>query len=120
MSDSDMVRLRHARDAAREAVQFVEGRSRADLDNDRMLNLALVQLLEIIGEAVRALSPAFCQSYPEIPWKKMVGMRDRLIHGYFDINLDIVWETIKKDLPDLLIGLDKVIPPEYRFRRSHP
>ena len=112
MSDSDMVRLRHVRDAAREAVHFVEGRSRADLENNRMLNLALVQLLEIIGEAVRALSPSFCQSHPEIPWKKMVGMRDRLIHGYFDINLDIVWETIKKDLPDLLVGLDKIIPPE--------
>ena len=89
MSDSDLVHLRHVRDAAQEAVRFVEGRSRADLEKNRMLSLALVQLLEIIGEAVRALSPSFRQDHPEIPWKKMVGMRDRLIHGYFDVNLTV-------------------------------
>ena len=112
MYDSDLVRLRHVRDAAQEAVRFVEGRRRTDLENNRMLSLALVQLLEIIGEAVRALSPAFRQGYPEIPWRKMVGMRDRLIHGYFDVNLDIVWATVKDDLPGLLEKLAKIIPPE--------
>lgn len=110
MLDSDLVRLRHLFDAAREAIQFAKGRSRSDLETDRMLNLSLVRLLEIIGEAARAISPSYCDSHPEIVWKKMVGMRDRLTHGYFDVNLDIVWETVTKDLPALVIELEKLLP----------
>ena len=112
MSDSDLVRLRHLRDAAQEAVRFTAGRSRSDLETDRLLNLALIRLLEIIGEAARAVSPALRQAHPEIPWRQMVGMRDRLIHGYFDVDLDIVWETVTQDLPALIFHLEQIIPPE--------
>lgn len=111
MSDPDLVRLRHLSDAAREAIQFAKGRSRADLDTDRMLSLALVRLLEIIGEAARAISPTYREGHPEIAWKKMVGMRDRLTHGYFDVNLDIVWETVTQDLPGLIGSLEKLLLP---------
>jgi len=104
----DSVRIRHILDAAREAVSFANGRSRADLDTDRKLNLSLVRLLEIIGEAARGISTQFRQAYPDLPWQSMVGMRDRLIHGYFDINLDVVWETVTGDLPPLIAQLEKI------------
>lgn len=108
MFRDDKVRIRHILDAAREAVTFVEARSRRDLDTDRKLSLSLVRLLEIIGEAARGISTEFCRSHPDLPWKKMVGMRDRLIHAYFDINLDVVWETVKDDLPPLIEKLEGI------------
>ncbi len=110
MSEIDYVRVRHILDAAREAVSFSEGRCRTDLDTDRKLNLSLVRLLEIIGEAARSLSQEFRQEHPDLPWKSMVGIRDRLIHGYFDINLDVVWETVTEDLPPLIAQLKKIVP----------
>jgi uncharacterized protein with HEPN domain len=108
MPASDAVRVRHIRDAAREALSFVQGRSRADLDADHMLSLALVRLLEIIGESARGVSGAFREAHPEVAWRKMAGMRDRLIHGYFDINLDVVWETVIQDLPVLVAQAEKI------------
>ena len=90
MGRNDETRLRHILDAVREAVAFSEGRSRGDLDKNRMLSLSLVRLLEIIGEASRGISEEFRLGNPEVAWKKMTGMRDRLIHGYFDVNLDVV------------------------------
>jgi uncharacterized protein with HEPN domain len=92
-------------DAASEAIAFVKGRQRDSLDRDRMLVLALTRLLEVIGEAARGLSTEFRAAHPEVPWPKIAGMRDRLIHGYFDVNLDIVWETVTKDLPPLVVRL---------------
>ena len=98
MLKNDDVCLRHILDAARE-----------DLNRDRMLNLSLVRLLEVIGEAARGISLSFRSDHPEVPWEKMVGMRDRLIHGYFDINLDVVWETIIEDLPPLVDQLEGIL-----------
>lgn len=83
MFKNDEIRLRHILDASREAMTFAERRSREDLDKDRMLNLSLVRLLEVIGEAARGISEQYRAAHPEIAWKKMAGMRDRLIHGYF-------------------------------------
>jgi uncharacterized protein with HEPN domain len=108
MPAGDAVRLRHIVDAARQAVAFVRGRSRADLDTDNMLSLALVRLLEIIGEAARSISGPFRTAHPEVAWNKMAGMRDRLIHGYFDVNLDIVWETVTQDLPALISQIEPI------------
>ncbi len=112
MLDNDMVRLHHILDAAREAVTFSQGRSQKDLYSDRMLNLSLVRLLEIIGEAARGISPMCRAAHPEVAWQKMAGMRDRLVHGYFDINLDVVWETVTADLPPLLSQLENIISLE--------
>jgi uncharacterized protein with HEPN domain len=74
-----------------------------------MLSLSLVRLLEIIGEAARGISGPFRTAHPEVAWNKMVGMRDRLIHGYFDVNLDIVWETTAQDLPDLIAQVERIV-----------
>ncbi len=110
MSRNNEVCVRHILDAAREAVGFADGRSRADLDTDRQLNLSLVRLLEVIGEAARGISREFREAHPEVAWKKMIGIRDRLIHGYFDINLDVVWQTVTEDLPPLIAQIEKILP----------
>ena len=109
MFKDDSVRIRHILDAAREAISFSDDRSRTDLDTDRKLNLSLVRLLEIIGEAARGISEEFRQTHSDLPWNKMVGMRDRLIHGYFDVNLDVVWETVTKYIPLLIDQLEKIV-----------
>ena len=110
MFKDDETRLRHILDAAGEAVGFIEGLHRRDLDTDRKLNLSLVRLLEIIGEAARSVTLELRREHPELAWKSMVGMRDRLIHGYFDVNQDILWETVKNDLPPLIDKLEKILP----------
>jgi uncharacterized protein with HEPN domain len=102
MPSSDQVRLRHMLDAASEALEFSQNRSREDLERDRMLCLSLVHLLEIVGEAARGVSAEFRAIHSEIPWRSMAGMRDRLVHGYFDVNLDVVWQTMQQDLPPLV------------------
>lgn len=81
-------------DSARKALDFAGGRSRTDLDTEHMLALALVRLLEVIGEAAKGISEQFPTTHPEIAWKQIAGTRDRLIHGYFDIDYDIVWASL--------------------------
>lgn len=110
MRKHDEIRLRHMLDAAREAVSFAQGHARGDLDNDRQLVLALVKDIEIIGEAAVQVTESTKQRLPEIPWEKIAGMRNRLVHAYFDINLDIVWKTVQEDLPELISLLVPVIP----------
>lgn len=109
MLRTDKVRIRHILDAAKEAIEFVKGRSQAELDSDRKLNLSLVRLLEVIGEATRGVSEEFRKQHPELPWKKMAGMRDRLVHGYYDVDLGVVWETVTQDLPGLVDSLERIL-----------
>lgn len=112
MPKHDIVRLSHILDAAREAIEFTCNCKRRDLDAERQLNLSLVRLLEIIGEAARGVSPEFRAAHPDVAWNKMVGMRDRLIHGYHDVNLDIVWGTVTEDLPPLVAQLERILASE--------
>ncbi len=112
MSKDDEVRLRHMLDAAHEAVSFAQGRTRGDLDNDRQLVLALIKSVEIVGEAATQVTESTRQDFPEIPWERIVGMRNRLVHAYFDIDPDIVWETVQGDLPNLIHLLERTILPE--------
>lgn len=106
MSGTDLIRLSHMRDSARETLGFIRQRTRADLDTDRMLALAIVKELEIIGEAAARVTPETRAAIPQLPWPEIVGMRNRLIHAYFDVNLDIVWVTATTKLPELLAALD--------------
>ena len=112
MRSSDLVRLKHIVDTIHEATAFSQGRSYNDLYFDRMLNLSLVRLLEIIGETARGISRECRTGYPNVAWGKMVGMRDRLLQGYFDIDLDVVWQTVTSDLPPLLSQLEGIISEE--------
>ena len=102
MHVNDEERIKHIREAALEACGLIRDETRQDLDTDRKLSLALVRLLEIVGEAANGISSGYRQDHPELPWSGMVSMRNRLVHGYFDINLDIVWKTVQEDLPYLL------------------
>jgi len=90
MRRDDVIRLRHMLDATEEALSFARGRSREDLRIDRQLVLALVKEVEIIGEAAYRISQETRESLQEIPWEDIIGMRHRLVHAYFDINLDIL------------------------------
>ncbi len=99
-------------ESAREAVSFVQSQTRESLDKNRMLALSVVRLIEIVGEAATQVTREYQSQHPEIPWAQIVGMRNRLIHAYFDIDLDRVWKIVKDDLPPLVAKLEKIIPPQ--------
>jgi uncharacterized protein with HEPN domain len=107
MRPDDEVRLRHLIEAAETATRFVADRSRADLDSDEMLRLALTKLVEIVGEAAKQVSPETRSALPDVPWSPAARMRDRLVHHYFDIDLDALWVTVTDDLPALLAALPR-------------
>ena len=105
----DILRARHMLDAAREVQEFVAGRSREDLDSDRLLVRGVTKSIEIIGEAAARISPGFQSAHPEIPWGDASAMRNRLVHGYYDIDLDIVWSTATEDVPGLAALLEVIV-----------
>ncbi|MCB0972663.1 MAG: DUF86 domain-containing protein [Acidimicrobiales bacterium] len=102
MPPEDDVRIRHLVDAATTARRFVADRERADLDSDEMLRLALTKLVEIVGEAAKQVSDETRAELPDVPWSAAARTRDRLVHHYFDIDLDVLWRTVTEDLPMLL------------------
>jgi len=99
--------------AVRDAISFATGRQRDALDTDRMLALSLVKCIEIIGEAAGRISEEVRSRHSQIPWRDIVGMRHRLIHAYYDVNLDILWKTIVEDLPPLVTSLDGILSSEH-------
>jgi uncharacterized protein with HEPN domain len=105
----DNVRLAHMLHAASQAVAFIEGRSRADLDADLQLSLALTRLVEIIGEASKNVAPETREKFPQVPWRAIAGTRDRLVHAYFDVDLDRLWQIVAVDLPLLVAALPGVV-----------
>ena len=100
LPEADRNRVLHMHEAAEQAMMFLRGRTRGDLDNDVQLRLALLRTLEILGEAASRVSAETQASHPEIPWRQMVSTRNRLIHAYFDVDLDIVWITAMKAQPE--------------------
>ena len=112
MDKSDRIRMRHMLDAAREAIGFSSSHNRMDLDGDRLLTLGLLKCIEIIGEAAARVGQQTKDEYPSIPWLDIIGMRNRLVHVYFDIDLDLVWDTVTIDLPLLITELEKILASE--------
>lgn len=96
-------------DAARDAISFAQDKTLDDLTTNRMLSFALVHAIEIVGEAAARIMKATQEQHPEIPWGDVIGMRHRLAHGYYDIDLDLVWLTIKDDLPHLVSRLESIL-----------
>ncbi len=88
-------------DAMDKAEAMLSGVDYETFEEDYKLNFAVVRALEIVGEATKRLPQSLRDEYPEIPWKDMAGMRDRIVHGYDDVNLRIVWETVKNRLPEI-------------------
>ena len=101
--------LRQILSHARETVELSQGKSRADLDNDRLLNLSLTRLLEIMGEAANRVPEETRSQFPQLPWVQMIGLRNRLIHGYDQVDFDILWNIVKQDLPDLISQLEEFV-----------
>ena len=109
MNENDEVRLRHMLAAAREAITFAANETRESLAKNRVLVLALVKEIEIIGEAASKVSDDCRTENSQIPWRDIIDMRNYLIHAYFNVDLDQVWSTLQNDLPPLLTELEKII-----------
>ncbi len=104
-----LVSVRQMLDHAREGVAMIRGRRRGDLDTDRQLNLALVRLVEVVGEAAGRVPEDFRCRFPEVPWRQTVALRNRLIHGYDVIDFDILWTILNQDLPPLIEALEAIM-----------
>jgi uncharacterized protein with HEPN domain len=112
MRRDDLIRMRHMLDAAQKAIAFAAGKSRIDVTQDPMLAFALVRAVEVIGEAASKISRDSQERHKEIPWRQIIGIRHRLIHGYDSINFDILWETVTVALPPFVDMLERIIGSE--------
>ena len=108
----DGKRLRDMLENAREAAAHAKGKPKEDFLNDRLLQLALIRLIEVVGEAASRISENSRAKYPAIRWKSIVGMRNRIIHVYDLIDWDVLWDTVVNDLPPLIAELERIVPPE--------
>ena len=109
MQPEDRIRLVHMRDACVSIQRFAEGKTRSDLTSNEMLQFALVRALEIIGEAAARVSDSTRRIAPDIPWREATGIRNRLIHAYFDVDLDILWVTVCESVPQLQSQLEVLL-----------
>ncbi|MDX8430303.1 MAG: DUF86 domain-containing protein [Candidatus Algichlamydia australiensis] len=109
MENKDLLRLMHMLDSTNAILDFSKGKRKASLRNNRLYQSAVLRELEIIGEAAGQISDKTKKKFPHIPWKALVGMRNRLIHAYFDVDHEIVWKTIRESLPTFQIDLEEVI-----------
>ena len=109
LPEEDAIRLRHMLEAARDVRSFVAGRERPDLDRDRALAYAVIKGIEIIGEAATQVSAGTRAAHDDIPWRTIIGMRNRLIHAYHDMNMELVWKAAVGDLPPLIATLERLL-----------
>ncbi len=113
MKPDDLTRLRHMLDASLEAVSFLGDIDADGLAENRLVCQAVVRSLEILGEAASQISAAYRDAHTEVPWQMIIGMRNRIVHAYFDIDYEVVEKTVKQDLPALIPQLKKLIE-EYK------
>lgn len=99
MEAKDLARMKHMLDSVEAILSFIKGKRRASLDRNRLLLSGIIREFEVLGEAARQVSDQTISRYPKWPWKQLIGMRNRLIHAYFDVDCDIVWKTAKEQLP---------------------
>ena len=109
MSNRDYIRFQHMLDASLAAVSHLSEKSRDELDHNRLLLNGVVRELEILGEAASQISPDIREKFSSLPWKEMVGLRNRLIHAYFDVNNQTVWLVVKESLPPLISQLEQIL-----------
>jgi uncharacterized protein with HEPN domain len=109
MKKDDTVYLRHIMDALELIRRYLAGISYDQFLQSHLLQDGVVRQLEIIGEAARNISDTFKSAHAELPWSKMVGVRNRLIHAYFEVNLPIVWDTVQMDIPSLRQQVERIL-----------
>ncbi len=98
--------------SAREAVELADGLTFIAFKRNRAMQLAILKAVETVGEAASRVGADTRDAHPEIPWADIVGMRNRLVHEYFRVNLARVWETVEEDIPRLIPQLERLVPPE--------
>lgn len=101
--------LQDISESIEKATSFTQGMDYESFQNDDKTVYATIRALEVIGEATKKVPSSIREQYPEIPWREMAGIRDKLIHDYFGVNKEVVWKTVKQDLPDLRPQIKKVI-----------
>ncbi|MFA6047385.1 MAG: DUF86 domain-containing protein [Parcubacteria group bacterium] len=109
---NDLTYLKHINDSVNNIINFSSGADRAEFDKNRMMVSAIIRELEIIGEAANNVSSEFREAHPEIPWRDMIDMRNVLIHEYFGVIVETVWETCRKNIPELAENVSKIISQE--------
>jgi len=100
-SKDDLVFLRHVLDALDAVLEFSKGLDETGFKEDKLIQAGVIQKLEVMGEATKRLSAKFKVGHPEVAWRRIAGMRDKLIHDYLGVDLDLVWRVVQKDLPEL-------------------
>jgi uncharacterized protein with HEPN domain len=97
---------------SQKALDFTAGLDKSNYDQDEPLRLALTHIVQILGEAARHVSAEFQLAHPEIPWHEIIGMRNRIVHDYLNVDEDVVWEVVRQDIPGLVAALTKIYPAE--------
>ncbi len=109
MEQKDLNRLKHMLDAAKTILEHAKNKQLSDLEKDRLLLGGIIRELMLIGEAANAISPQTKAQIPSIPWKDITGMRNQLVHAYFEISYKIIWMTVKEDIPKLIAVLETTL-----------
>lgn len=113
----DKVRLQHMLETAQLALQFISGVDQEHFKKNIGLQFQVTRALDIIGEAAVSVSEAFKRDHPHLPWVQLSRMRNRLIHAYFNVNLNLVWKTLTDDLPPLIAELQRILQEEGKEER---
>lgn len=116
--ERDRLHLLYMRDAAQLAQQFVIEHKRDDLDNDQIFQLGLAKAVELIGESASRISDELQSEQTQIPWRKIIDMRHILVHNYLRVEMDVVWETVQRDIPLLISQLQRLIDLEDVWRKG--
>lgn len=111
-AQDDKTRLSHIKEAAQKIIKYTDEKTQSDFENDEVLQLAIVRLIEIVGEAAARLSNDLKVNNEEIPWQAIIGMRNRLVHAYFAIDYDVVWQTVQEAIPELLTKIEALELPD--------
>ena len=104
--------IKHIKDAIELILEYTKEHNKSSFSSKKMVQDAVIREIELIGEAVKNITMKYRENYSEIPWNKIAGMRDKLIHGYFNVDIDRVWAVIVKDIPDLRKNIEKIIKLE--------